>query len=285
MNASEIGRVESAAVAPGTGGETRTEAGLAAMRVNWIGFWTLFKKEVARFLAVPGQTVASPVITTSLYFLVFGYSLGPRLREMHGMPYIQYIVPGLVMLSVISSSFLNTSSSLFGAKVMGTIVDILVTPLAPAEIVAAMLLGALVRATIVGFLVWGVAAVFVGPLLAHPLYIIAFVVLVSVLMGAFGLLVATWSDKFEQLSIVPTFVLTPLTYLGGVFYTLDALPDFWRRVSLFNPIVYLVNGLRYGMVGVTDVPIGRATLLAALCAFGATLAAWSVLRSGWKLRA
>lgn len=233
-------------------------AALRPMRVNWIGFWTLFRKEVARFLAVPGQTVASPVITTSLYFLVFGYSLGSRLKQMGGMPYIQYIVPGLVMLSVISSSFLNTSSSLFGAKVMGTIVDILVTPLAPAEIVAAMLLGAVVRATLVGFLVWMVAAVFVGPLLAHPLYILAFVVLVSVMMGAFGLIVATWSDKFEQLSIVPTFVLTPLTYLGGVFYTLDALPDFWRRASLFNPIVYMVNGLRYGMLGITDVPIQRA---------------------------
>lgn len=265
--------------------EVAGEPTLAPMAVNWIGFWTLAKKEVARFLAVPGQTIASPVITTSLYFLVFGYSLGSRLKQMGGMPYIQFIVPGLVMLSVISNSFLNTSSSLFGAKIMGTIVDILVTPLSAAEIVAAMLLGALVRATIVGFLVWAVAAIFIGPLVAHPLVALGFLVLVSLTMGSFGILVATWSDKFEQLSIVPTFVLTPLTYLGGVFYTLDALPPFWHRVSLFNPIVYLVNGLRYGLVGVSDVPLGHAAAMASAATLGFTLAAWAVVRSGWKLRA
>lgn len=260
------------------------EPALAPMPINWIGFRTLVRKEIARFLAVPGQTVASPVITTSLYFLVFGYSLGPRLRQMGGMPYIHFIVPGLVMLSVISNSFLNTSSSLFGAKVMGTIVDILVTPLSAAEIVAAMLLGALVRATIVGFLVWAVAAVFIGPLVAHPLVALAFLVLVSLMMGSFGILVATWSDKFEQLSIVPTFVLTPLTYLGGVFYTLDALPPFWHRVSLLNPIVYLVNGLRYGLVGVSDVPLAHAAAMASAATLAFTLAAWAVVRSGWKVR-
>src|SRR5262249_15501377 len=177
--------------------------------VNTIGLRTLFSKETRRFLRVPGQTVAQPVVTTTLYFLVFGFALGGRLREIDGVTYLRFIVPGLVMLSLITNAFLNTSSSMFIAKIQGTIVDLLVAPLSVAELLAAFVGAALVRALLVGIIVWAVAGIFTGFGIAHPLWVAAFAVIVSVTFALVGLGVAIWSDKFEQLNLVPTFVITP----------------------------------------------------------------------------
>ena len=192
--------------------------------MNRIGFKTLLVKETRRFLKVPGQTVAQPVITTALYFLVFGFALGGMVREVDGVRYVRFIVPGLVMLSLIQNAFLNTASSMFIAKMQGTIVDLLVAPLSPGELLGAFTLAAVIRGVLVGGIVWLVAAIFTGFSIAHPGWVIAFALLVAAEFALFGLLVAIWSDKFEQLNLIPTFVITPLTFLGGVFYSARMLP-------------------------------------------------------------
>ncbi|HEY0840260.1 MAG TPA: ABC transporter permease [Vulgatibacter sp.] len=249
------------------------------------GPWTLFEKEVRRFLRVPGQTIVSPVITTALYLVVFGYALGGRMREVNGIPYLSFIVPGLVMLGVISNSFLNTSSSMFIMKLQETVVDLLVAPLRYGEIVAAMVGAASVRALVVGLLTWVVSIVAQGEvLLAHVGYAIAFPVLTSVGLSALGLFVGIWAEKFEHVNLVPTFVITPLTFLGGVFYDVGQLPDVFATLSHFNPVLYLVEGLRYGLLGSSAVSPGIS--LACLAAFdvGILLLCGAILRSGWKLR-
>lgn len=251
-----------------------------------LGPWTLFEKEVRRFLRVPGQTLLSPLITTVLYLVVFGYALGgSRAPEIHGVPYVTYIVPGLIMLGVISNSFLNTSSSLFMMKMQGTIVDLLVSPLTYVQIVGAMVGAATVRALVVGLLTWIVAVVAQGELVVpHPFFAIAFPLLTSIGMGALGLLTSIWAEKFEHVNFVPTFVITPLTFLGGVFYDVQRLPGFFATLSHLNPILYLVEGMRFGLIGSSSVNpwVGLAFLLAidvlsvAACLY--------VLRKGWKLR-
>lgn len=252
--------------------------------MNSIALKTLFVKEVRRFSKVWMQTVFSPLITTSLYFLVFGVALGSRLREIDGTPYIEYVIPGLVMLGVISNSFLNTASSLFQSKINGTLVDLLVAPIGASEILIGYLAAAMLRASIVGTLVYLVASLFTGFKMAHFFWTIFFVIGVSGVFSALGLLAALWAEKFDHLSIFPNFVLTPLTFLGGVFYSVHMLPAPWDLISRFNPVLYMVNGLRYGLLGVSDVPIHHAAafvggLFVVLLGLTATL-----LRRGWKLR-
>ncbi len=254
------------------------------MNINWIGFKTLTMKEVRRFMKVWVQTVFSPLVTTSLYFLVFGVALGGRIDEINGMPYIQYVVPGLVMLSMISNSFLNSSSSLFQSKINGTIVDLLSAPLGAAELLGAYVCGAMIRGLLVGVLVWTVAGVFVGVHLAHPLWALYFSVMVTMTFSFLGLCAATWAEKFDQLSIFPNFVLTPLTFLGGVFYSIDMLPAPWDTISQANPVLYTVNGLRYGLLGSADLPVSTCAWAVALAAVSAASAATLLIRSGYKLR-
>lgn len=249
------------------------------------GPWTLFVKEVRRYLRVPGQTVLSPVVTTALYLAVFGFALGGRLREIDGVPYFDFIVPGLVMLGVISNAFLNTASSMMGMKIQGTAIDLLVTPLTPAQIVAAMVGAAVTRALVVGALTWLVAVIARGAVhVPHPLHALAFPLLAAVGLAAAGLLAGIWAEKFEHLNVVPTFILTPLTFLGGVFYDVRMLPDTLAAVSRANPILYLVEGARYGLVGRAAVSPGLG-LVVLVAADAAVIAACLVaLRTGWKLR-
>jgi ABC-2 type transport system permease protein len=255
-------------------------------RVNRIGVATLFRKEVRRYMKVPGQTILSPVVTTALYLLVFGLALGGQLRPVGGVAYLDFIVPGLIMLGVLSNAFLNSSSSLMGMKIGGTIVDLLVSPLTAVEIVSAMVGAAVTRALFVGALTWLVAVVARGGIaVAHPFHAVAFPVLAAVGMGAAGLATGIWAEKFEQLNVVPTFILTPLTFLGGVFYDVSALPPAIEAVSRLNPVFYLVDGMRYGLIGhaTTDPMLGLAFLtLLDLLALALCVA---LLRSGWKLRA
>ena len=252
--------------------------------MNRIGFATLLKKEVRRFLKVPAQTVAQPVVMTSLYFLVFGFSLGGRVREVDGVPYQRFIVPGLVMLALIQNSFLNTSSSMFVAKVQGTIVDLLVAPLSVGELLGAFVLAAVVRGLLVGSIVWLVAVVFTGFSLSHPLWVIAFSLIVAATFSLIGLLVAIWSDKFEQLNIVPTFIITPLTFLGGVFYSVKMLPAPWDLVAACNPVLYMVEGLRYGLLGVSTSDPWVGLLITSLMCAASFAVTWWMLATGYKLR-
>jgi ABC-2 type transport system ATP-binding protein len=249
-----------------------------------LGVRTLYRKEVKRFLRVPGQTVLSPLITTALYFLVFGYSLGGRLREVDGVPYSRFLVPGLVMLGLINNSFLNTSSSLFIMKLQGTIVDLLVTPLSYGEILSGFVAAGCTRALIVGVLTWGTAALFVGTALPHLLLALAAGVLVSICFAACGLIVALWADKFEQVNFLPTFVITPLTFLGGVFYSASMLSPQFQALLHLNPIYYLIEGMRFALIGSSHVPAVQCFGLMALLAVGMLALALELLRRGYKLR-
>lgn len=252
--------------------------------IDRVALRTLFIKEVRRFSKVWLQTVFNPLVTTSLYFLVFGVALGSRLREVDGVPYIEFVVPGLMMLSMINNAFLNTASSLFQSKINGTVVDLLVAPIGAAELLLAYVGAAVLRALIVGVLVYLVAAGFTGFELANPMWTVFFGLAVSAAFAVLGLLSAIWAEKFDQLSVLPNFVLTPLTFLGGVFYSVRMLPAPWDTISRFNPILYMVNGLRHGLLGVSDVNVvwsatAVSGLLIVLVAW-----AWVVLTRGSKLR-
>ena len=249
-----------------------------------LGVRTLFRKEVKRFLRVPGQTVLSPLITTALYFLVFGYSLGGRLREVDGVPYSRFLVPGLVMLGLINNSFLNTSSSLFIMKLQGTVVDLLVTPLSYLEILAGFVGAGCTRALLVGVFTWATAAAFVGTALPHPFLALAAALLVSACFAACGLIVALWADKFEQVNFLPTFVITPLTFLGGVFYSATMLPPRFQALLHLNPIYYLIEAMRFALIGRTHIPPATGFGLMALLAVAMMGAALELLRRGYKLR-
>ncbi len=252
--------------------------------MNAIGMKTLLVRECRRFLRVPGQTVLSPVVSTSLYFLVFGYSLGGRARAILGVPYLEFIVPGLVFLGVANNAFLNSSSSLFINKMQGTVVDLLVAPLGPLELLVGFIGGAVARALIVGALTWGVAVIFTGARCEHPLWAAASLLLVPYTFGVLGVLAALWAEKFEEINIFPTFVMMPMIFLGGVFYSVRALPEPWSSISLANPMVYMVDMLRYGLLGASALSpeLGLAVLLP-LAAF-ATWVAWAALARGYKLR-
>ncbi len=254
--------------------------------VEPIALRTLFLKEVRRFTKVWLQTLLTPLLTTSLYFLVFGLALGSRLRQVHGVSYMEFVVPGLMMLSMIHNSFLNTSSSLFQSRINGTIVDLLVAPIGTLEMLLAYVGAAMLRAMTVGAMVYLVACLFLGfRLPAHPGWTLFFAGTVTATFALVGLLTALWAEKYDHLALVPNFFLVPMTFLGGVFYSVDMLPEPWRSVSRFNPVLYTVDGLRYGVLGVADSDVRGSALAVGLllCA----LAAWTarLLSRGYKLRA
>ncbi|MFM2153256.1 MAG: hypothetical protein RL199_1691 [Pseudomonadota bacterium] len=249
-----------------------------------LGFRTLLSKEVRRFMRVPGQTVFSPLITTTLYFLVFGFTSGSRGHDVHGVPYARFIVPGLVMLGIITNSFANSSSSLFMLKMQGTIVDLLVAPMSYVELLGAFVLASVVRGLVVGGAMWIVASLFTTFEVVHPIWALTFILLVAAFCGVLGVLVAIWAEKFEQINLVPTFFITPLTFLGGVFYSVESLPGLFRHAAFADPVLYMVEGLRYAILGASDVGpwAGLGLLLTGNVA--AHLLAWKWLKSGYRLR-
>jgi ABC-2 type transport system ATP-binding protein len=278
-------------LAPVTNGATARERPVPPLppppppQEKTLGVRTLYAKEVKRFFRVPGQTILSPLITTALYFIVFGWSLGGRLREVEGVPYIRFLVPGLVMLGVINNAFLNTSSSLFILKLQGTIIDLLVTPLTYFEILAAFLAAGATRALIVGGLTWATAAVFAGPYVPHPVEAFLAALIVSLAFAAAGLIVSLWAEKFEQVNFIPTFVITPLAFLGGVFYSASMLPEGLRILLHFNPIYYMIEAMRYALIGHTvERPWAGFSVIVAIAAVLILWALW-LLRRGYKLRA
>jgi ABC-2 type transport system permease protein len=252
--------------------------------VNGLGVRTLFSKEMRRFLRVPGQTLLSPLITTSLYFLVFGWSLGSRIQEVGGVPYARFILPGLVMLGVVTNAYLNSASSLFVMKLQGTVVDVLVSPLSYAEILGAFVGAAVARGLLVGGIMWLVGAAFTGFGVAHPVAALLLLLLVASGFAALGFLTATWAASFEQVNFIPTFIVTPLTFLGGVFYSASMAPEPLRWLTRANPIYYLVESLRWAVVGRADAPPLAGMAVAAGLAAVALAVAYAVLRSGWRLR-
>ncbi len=261
---------------------------------GWYGAWMLFRKEIKRFWNIAGQTVISPVVTTMLYFLVFGYSLGDRLQEVQGIPYVDFLVPGLVMLSLINNAFINSAFSFFINKIHGTLVDILVTPLTHAQLMFGYTAASIVRAVLIGAIIWVVAvamgadqviATMTGPAgFLHFGITLSFMVLTALAFAFIGLDIAIVGEDFDHINLLPNFLITPLTFLGGVFYSIEMLPEPWDVVSKFNPILYMVNGLRYGMTGVTDVPLwhGYLVVIGLNVVFGSI--AWWLLSTGKKIR-
>lgn len=216
---------------------------------------TIVRKETVRFLRIWPQTLLPPVITTTLYYVIFGAFIGSQIQPIGGYTYIQFIVPGLVMMSVIINAFTNVASSFFGAKFQKQVEELLVSPLSPILIVAGYVTGGVLRGLLTGVLVLGVALFFTEITIYHLAFTLVFIFLTALLFALAGLMNAVYAQKFDGISIVPTFVLTPLTYLGGIFYSVNMLPDFWQHVSALNPILYMVNGFRYGMLGISDASV------------------------------
>lgn len=249
-----------------------------------VAFGTIVYKEVARFMRIWLQTILPPAITMALYFVIFGHLIGPRIGQMHGFSYMQYIAPGLIMMAVITNAYSNVVSSLFGAKFQRHIEEILVAPIPDILILLGFVTGGVVRGVLVGLVVTATALCFTELHVDSWGITLAVVVLTAMLFSLAGLINALFAKKFDDISIVPTFILTPLTYLGGVFYSIDMLPPFWQHLSLGNPILYMVNAFRYGMLGVSDISIGVAfTVIGLFCAvlFGVSLV---LLRKGVGLR-
>lgn len=224
----------------------------------WVTFSTLVIKEIRRFLRIWVQTLIPPIITMALYFVIFGNLIGSRVGEMGGFDYVAYIVPGLIMMSVITNSYSNVVSSFYSAKFQHQIEEVLVSPTPNFLILLGYIVGGVARGLIVGFIVTLVSLFFTDLHIAHAGIMVTVVILTSVLFALGGFLNAIYAKNFDDISIIPNFVLTPLTYLGGVFYSIELLPEFWRNVSLINPILYMVNAFRYGVLGVSDIDIGVA---------------------------
>ncbi|MCH8943171.1 MAG: ABC transporter permease [Proteobacteria bacterium] len=229
--------------------------------LNLVAVKTIIRKEIVRVLRIWIQTIVPPAITMTLYFVIFGNLIGKRIGSMDGFDYMQYIAPGLIMMSVITNSYGNVVSSFFGAKFTRHIEEMLVAPMSNASIIIGHVAGGVLRGLLVGTLVTVIALFFTRLDIAHPFIMISVVLLSSIVFSLAGFINAIFATKFDDISIVPTFVLTPLTYLGGVFYTISLLPPFWQSVSKANPILYMVNAFRYGILGKSDIDIGHAYVI------------------------
>ncbi|MFZ7230610.1 ABC transporter permease [Avibacterium paragallinarum] len=225
------------------------------MSLAWVAFQTIFVKEVRRFTRIWVQTLVPPVITMTLYFVIFGQLIGNRIGEMHGFSYMQFIVPGLIMMSALTHSFANVASSFYSTKFARNVEELLISPTSPHIIILGYMAGGMARGLSVGILVTLVSLFFVPLQIYSWTVILATLLLTTASFALGGLINAVFARSFDDISIIPTFVLTPLTYLGGVFYSISLLPPFWQVVSKFNPIVYMISGFRYGFLGIQDVSL------------------------------
>ncbi len=244
----------------------------------------IYRFEMARTFRTLTQSIAAPVLTTALYFIVFGAAIGSRMGDIDGISYGAFIIPGLLMLSLLSESISNASFGIYMPKWAGTIYELLSAPVSWFEIVLGYVGAAATKSLILGLLILVTARVFVPYEIAHPVWMVAFLVLTAVTFSLFGFIIGLWADDFQKLQVIPLMVVTPLTFLGGAFYSINMLPPFWQKLTLFNPVVYLISGFRWSFYGVADVHVAVSTgmtlgFLALCLAF-----VWWVFRSGWKLR-
>ncbi len=252
--------------------------------VPWLPFYTLLQKEVRRFLRVASQTLVTPVITASLYLFIFGATLGERIRVIDDFSYAQFVIPGLIMMGIINNSFSNVGSSLFMSRYLGNIVDLLVTPVSPAQFIMAYTLAAMIRGLAVGLIVWIISTLFASLPWAHPLATIGMAAMASFLFAQFGIIAAIHANTFDSLAMYTNFIILPLIYLGGVFYPISILPPIWSKLSHLNPLFYLIDGFRYALLGVSDLPFyvsfGTSAAMAVLLfCWAATL-----IKSSYRLR-
>lgn len=252
---------------------------------HWRGTYTLFKKELFRFWRVAFQTIASPVLTSLLYLLIFSHVLENHVQVYDSVPYKAFLIPGLIMMSLLQNAFANSSSSLVQSKIMGSIVFVLLTPISYAQFFMAFLAAAIIRGLLVGLSIYLVAICFVDLSIVHPLWMLAFALLGSALLGTFGIIAGIWSDKFDQMAAFQNFVIMPLTFLSGVFYSIHSLPPFWQTVSKFNPFFYMIDGFRYGFFGQSDISPWLSFVVVLSFLLGLAWLALKMLKSGYKLRA
>jgi ABC-2 type transport system permease protein len=251
---------------------------------NRHGVWAIYRFEMARFFRTLLQSLLTPVITTSLYFVVFGAAIGSRIPEVEGVPYGAFIVPGLVMLALFTESIFNASFGIHFPKYTGTIYELLSAPVSAFETVLGYVGAAATKSIVLGLVIIATSALFVPLTVAHPLWAVAFLVLTATTFSLFGFIVGVWATNWEQMQMIPMLVVTPLTFLGGAFYSISMLPPAWQTISLFNPIVYLVSGFRWSFYGTSDVGVA-ASLAATLGFFGLCLAivTW-IFRTGYRLK-
>jgi ABC-2 type transport system permease protein len=252
--------------------------------MNHHGIWAIYRFEMARFGRTVWTSLATPVITTSLYFVVFGSAIGAKMGSVSDIPYGAFIVPGLMLLAIFSESILNASLGIYMPKFTGTMYELLSAPLSPIETVLGYVGAATTKSVIIGLVIFATAHLFTPLHVEHPFAMLGFLVLVAATFCLFGFAIGIWAKGFEQLQVIPLLVVTPMTFLGGAFYSIDVLPEPWRTVTLFNPVVYLINGFRWTFFGTSDVAVGVSLAVTGL--FLLACCAWIgwIFRTGWRLK-
>ena len=252
--------------------------------MNWHGVWAIYRFELARFGRTILTSLATPVITTSLYFVVFGAAIGRQMGDTGGVPYGAFIVPGLMLLAVFSESILNASLGIYMPKFTGTIYELLSAPLSPLETVLGYVGAAATKSLVIGSLILATAFLFVDLDIRHPVAMLGYLVLVAVAFCLFGFVIGLLANGFEQLQIVPLLIVTPMTFLGGAFYSVNILPEPWRTVTLFNPVVYLINGFRWTFFGTSDLGLGVSLAVTVAFLVACLVAVTLIFRTGWRLK-
>ncbi len=253
--------------------------------VNWLGMWTLYMKEVRRFGGMYLQTIIAPMVTTLLYFAIFSLAIGGSRPAVHGMPFVEFLAPGLIMVGIIQNAFANTSSSILGAKMQGNIVDLLMPPLSSGETATAFIMGGVSRGLAVGIANMLALSPFVALHIVHPWAVAYFALLASVILSVTGTLAGIWSEKFDHMATVTNFVILPLSFLSGSFYSVTLLPPMFQIINYFNPFFYLIDGMRYGFTGVADSPPALGAAVTGLVALSLWVICYLVFKSGWRLKA
>ncbi len=254
------------------------------MTFNAYGVWAIYRFEMARALRTLWQSVVTPVITTALYFVVFGSAIGGHMNSVDGVPYGAFIVPGLIMLSLFTQSIFNASFGIYFPKFTGTIYEILSAPVSSMEIVIAYVGAAATKSAVLGLIILLTASFFVPLQILHPVAMFAMLVLISVTFSLFGFIIGVWANGFEQLQMIPMLIVTPLTFLGGSFYSIDMLPPAWRTITLFNPVVYLISGFRWTFYGAGDVGVGYSVLATlGFLAVCLVIVGW-IFKTGYRLK-
>lgn len=253
-------------------------------KINYRAVDTIYRREMARMWRTVGQSVASPVLSTTLYFVVFGSAIGGRINQIDGIDYGSFIVPGLIMMSVLTQSISNASFGIYFPRFTGTIFEVLSAPVSYIEILLGFVGAAASKSIILGTLILATAGFFVDLHVAHPLWMVAFLVLTSVTFSLFGFIIGIWADGFEKLQLIPLLVITPLSFLGGSFYSIKMLPEVWQKVSLLNPVVYLISGFRWSFYGQADVSLGISLSMIAVFLLVCIMVVRWMFKTGYRLK-
>jgi ABC-2 type transport system permease protein len=252
--------------------------------MNFRAVWAIYVFEMSRTARTLFQSVVSPVLSTSLYFVVFGAAIGSRITEIDGIAYGAFIVPGLIMLTLLTQSTMNASFGIYFPRFVGTIYEILSAPVSYVEIVLGYVGAAATKSIVLGFIILATAALFVPMTIEHPIWMVAFLLLTAVTFSLLGFIIGIWADGFEKLQIIPLLVITPLTFLGGTFYSVNVLPPFWQTVTLFNPVVYLVSGFRWSFYGIADVDVAVSLGMTLVFLAACLIVVWWIFRTGYRLK-